>query len=77
MGCVCTPQEPKRTTRWDRKILKLILKNVLLEGLTISMYMYFQQFEDLKFQNFSGEACPQTPLNAFCLQHMHDLSFKH
>ena len=30
-------------------------------GLTISTH--FQQFEELKFLNFSGGACPRTPKN--------------
>ena len=29
----------------------------------LTLSMHFQQFEDLKFQIFSGEACPGTPQN--------------
>ena len=37
---------------------------------------HLQQLEELKFQNFSGKACPRTPLKALCLRHLHSLSFK-
>ena len=41
------------------KDLKWYKNNVVMVGLTI--FMYFQQFEDLKFLFFSGGACPRTP----------------
>ena len=50
-----------------------------MAGFTISMH--FQQFEDLKFQNFSAGTCrtppPRPPLKALCLRHLDGVSFQH
>ena len=52
----------------------MIQNNVLMVGLTISMH--YQQFEGLKYQNFSRGACPRTPVKAFSLRQLNDLSFQ-
>ena len=61
--------------RSKRSTCKVIQNNIVMVELKISIH--FQQFQDLKFQKFSGIACSWTPPKAFsykCLRHLHDLS---
>ena len=62
-GCARTPPPPKSQKGPPDEIVKYLkwCKTNVVEGMTI--WMHFQQFEDLKFLFFfSGGACPWTSL---------------
>ena len=73
-GCSRNPQEPKRSTWWDRKRFKMIQNNVVMLGLTV--LMHFQQVWGPQISKFFEVACPRRLLKLLCFRNLQSLSCK-